>query len=75
MSFIPDTYISNEFQKLDIYKRIAGIESQQEYDDMLEELIDRFGGAAESSAESAGYCKTESTGTSGLHYGNQADAA
>ena len=42
-AFIPDTYISNEFQKLDIYKRIAGIESQQEYDDMLEELIDRFG--------------------------------
>ena len=42
-AFIPDFYISNEFQKLDIYKRIAGIESQQEYDDMLEELIDRFG--------------------------------
>ena len=42
-AFIPDSYISNEFQKLDIYKRIAGIESQQEYDDMLEELIDRFG--------------------------------
>ena len=42
-AFIPDTYISNEFQKLDIYKRIAGIESQQDYDDMLEELIDRFG--------------------------------
>ena len=42
-AFIPDSYISNEFQKLDIYKRIAGIENQQEYDDMLEELIDRFG--------------------------------
>ena len=42
-AFIPDSYIGNEFQKLDIYKRIAGIESQQEYDDMLEELIDRFG--------------------------------
>ncbi len=24
-AFIPDTYISNEFQKLDIYKRIAGL--------------------------------------------------
>jgi transcription-repair coupling factor (superfamily II helicase) len=42
-AFIPDSYISNEFQKLDIYKRIAGIESQQDYDDMLEELLDRFG--------------------------------
>ena len=41
--FIPDSYISNEYQKLDIYKRIAGIETQQDYDDMLEELLDRFG--------------------------------
>ena len=42
-AYIPDYYISNEFQKLDIYKRIAGIETQQDYDDMLEELLDRFG--------------------------------
>lgn len=42
-AYIPDSYISNEFQKLDVYKRIAGIETQQDYDDMLEELLDRFG--------------------------------
>ena len=42
-AFIPDSYISNEYQKLDIYKRVAGIEDQQDYDDMLEELLDRFG--------------------------------
>ena len=42
-AFLPDSYISNEFQKLDIYKRIAGIETQQDYDEMLEELLDRFG--------------------------------
>lgn len=42
-AYIPDSYISNEFQKLDIYKRIAGFETQQDYDDMLEELLDRFG--------------------------------
>ena len=42
-AFIPDTYISNEYQKLDIYKRTAGIETTQDYDDMLEELLDRFG--------------------------------
>ena len=42
-AYIPDSYISNGFQKLDIYKRIAGIETQQDYDDMLEELLDRFG--------------------------------
>ncbi len=42
-AFIPSTYISNELQKLDIYKRIAGVESDEEADEMLEELIDRFG--------------------------------
>jgi len=42
-AFIPEKYIPNEYQKLDIYKRIAGIESDEEYEDMLEELMDRFG--------------------------------
>lgn len=42
-AFISERYIPNEFQKLDIYKRIAGIENQEEYEDMLEELLDRFG--------------------------------
>ena len=42
-AYIPGGYIPNEFQKLDIYKRIAGIENQEEYEDMLEELMDRFG--------------------------------
>ena len=34
---------ANEYQKLDIYKRIATIENEEEMDDMVEELIDRFG--------------------------------
>ena len=42
-AFIPPTYIVNEAQKLDIYKRIAGIESLKDRDDMKDELIDRFG--------------------------------
>ena len=42
-AYIPPDYIPNEFQKLDIYKRIAAIENENESDDMLEELIDRFG--------------------------------
>ena len=42
-AFIPSGYIPNEYQKLDIYKRIASIENEEEMDDMLEELIDRFG--------------------------------
>lgn len=42
-AFIPPTYISNEMQKLDIYKRIAGVQTEEEVEEMLEELIDRFG--------------------------------
>ena len=42
-AFIPDTYITEEGQKLDIYKRVASIETQEEADNMLDELIDRYG--------------------------------
>ncbi len=42
-AYIPPSYIVNEIQKLDIYKRIAGIENDRECDDMKEELLDRFG--------------------------------
>ncbi len=42
-AYIPPSYIPNEYQKLDIYKRVAGIETQEEADEMMEELLDRFG--------------------------------
>ncbi|MCM1144349.1 MAG: transcription-repair coupling factor [Blautia sp.] len=42
-AYIPPSYIVNEIQKLDIYKRIAGVENDKEYEDMKEELLDRFG--------------------------------
>ncbi len=42
-AYIPDSYIRSEEQKLDVYKRIAAITTDEEYDDMVEELLDRFG--------------------------------
>jgi transcription-repair coupling factor (superfamily II helicase) len=42
-AYIPDTYIQNEVQKLDVYKKIATIESEEEMSEMLDELLDRFG--------------------------------
>ncbi len=42
-AYIPATYIKNEIHKLDIYKRIAEIENEEEMMDMQEELTDRFG--------------------------------
>lgn len=42
-AYIPGRYIKNEYQKLDIYKRISAIETEEEYMDMQDELMDRFG--------------------------------
>lgn len=42
-AYIPSTYIKSEYQKLDIYKRIAAIESEEELSDMKDELVDRYG--------------------------------
>lgn len=42
-AYIPDTYVKNEFMKLDLYKRISKCESREENDAILEEVRDRFG--------------------------------
>ncbi|MCR5733566.1 MAG: transcription-repair coupling factor [Lachnospiraceae bacterium] len=42
-AYIPDSYIMNEYQKIDIYKRIASITSVDEKNEMTDELNDRFG--------------------------------
>ena len=47
-AFIPAEYIMNEYQKLDIYKRIASCQTSQECDDMYDEMRDRFGNVPKS---------------------------
>lgn len=47
-SYIPKTYISGEAQRIDIYKKIARIESEADADDIADELLDRFGDLAPS---------------------------
>ena len=47
-AFIPPSYIVNEVQKLDIYKRIASIENLAESEEMRGELLDRFGAVPKS---------------------------
>ncbi|MDE6714743.1 MAG: transcription-repair coupling factor, partial [Lachnospiraceae bacterium] len=42
-AYIPQEYIVNEVQKLDIYKRIASVRSEADCDEMRDELRDRFG--------------------------------
>jgi len=42
-AYIPETYITDENQKIEIYKKIASIESHKDLYDMEEEIEDRFG--------------------------------
>lgn len=42
-AYIPSAYIRNEVQKLDMYKRVACIMSEEDLEDLSEELIDRYG--------------------------------
>lgn len=42
-AFIPATYVRNEKQKLELYKRIASITNQDDMEEMQDELMDRFG--------------------------------
>ena len=42
-AYIPATYVKNEMVKLELYKRISGVWNQEDYEDMLDELTDRFG--------------------------------
>lgn len=42
-AFIPDSYIADPKQKIEVYKRIVAIRDGSEADDVEEELEDRFG--------------------------------
>ena len=40
---IPDRYVPSQEQRMDLYRRIAAIRTEEEADDLTDELIDRFG--------------------------------
>lgn len=42
-AYIPETYIKDEIQKLEMYKRFHTLETQEDLMDLQDELIDRFG--------------------------------
>jgi transcription-repair coupling factor (superfamily II helicase) len=49
-AFIPSSYITNEEQKLEIYKKISLIASLQDFYDVQEEIEDRYGQMPNSTA-------------------------
>lgn len=42
-AYLPETYIRNHNQRIDIYKKIAAIETEDDKFEIEDELIDRFG--------------------------------
>ena len=42
-AYIPERYIENETLKLQMYKKIAAVRSYDDEDEILDELLDRFG--------------------------------
>lgn len=42
-AYLPDTYISDQRHKIEIYKKIRQIDNRVSYEELQEELIDRFG--------------------------------
>ncbi|TJX15594.1 transcription-repair coupling factor [Tissierella creatinini] len=41
--YIPNKYIGDEEQKIEVYKKISSLETLEDFDELLDELIDRFG--------------------------------
>jgi transcription-repair coupling factor (superfamily II helicase) len=42
-AYIPDSYIHDGYQKIQMYKRVKGIDEAEEVAELQDELIDRFG--------------------------------
>lgn len=42
-AFIPKSYVTSEKLRIDIYKKIAELESEDDVSELIDELIDRFG--------------------------------
>jgi transcription-repair coupling factor (superfamily II helicase) len=42
-AYLPSDYIYDNIQKIEIYKKVAGVQSLEEADDLYDELVDRFG--------------------------------
>ncbi len=42
-AYIPEFYIKNQEQRMELYKKIAGVRTQEEYYDIQEEMEDRYG--------------------------------
>ncbi|MFJ7936805.1 transcription-repair coupling factor [Sporosarcina sp. NPDC096371] len=42
-AYIPDGYVRDGFQKIQMYKRVKAIDSEEDYSELVDEMTDRFG--------------------------------
>ncbi len=42
-AYVPDSYIADESQRIEVYQKIAAITSETEREDVIDEVMDRFG--------------------------------
>jgi len=42
-AYMPEDYISDSYQKVDVYKKIAYVENKDELEELIDEITDRFG--------------------------------
>ena len=42
-AYIPDSYVPSPEQRMDLYRRIASIRGEEDADDVVDELLDRYG--------------------------------
>lgn len=42
-AYLPDEYIRDGFQKIQMYKRVKAVDSEEDYTELVDEMIDRFG--------------------------------
>jgi len=42
-AYIPDAYIPDGYQKIQMYKRIKSMDREEDYNELFDEMIDRFG--------------------------------
>lgn len=42
-AYIPEHYIPDGYQKIQMYKRVKSIETMEDYNEIIDELVDRFG--------------------------------
>ncbi len=47
-AFIPDSFISSTANRIEAYKRIASLESEDDVSDLIDELVDRYGDVPDS---------------------------